>query len=195
MKRLALLILLAALPAFAQSNAISLSLLQPQFSSGSVSLDGDRVGVKMQSRTGFGAGFTHRFANDWSVTIDARQLRAPGTAQFSPSARVGTFDLKPLAALVHYNVGNVFIGAGIADVMTGDLRSSDLEAMGIGKVSLSDDVTYVIDGGFALPIRGPVGVAIEARYMPVNVKARAQSQSATLKFNALTLGAALRWKF
>lgn len=195
MKRLALVLLLAAPTALAQSNSVSLSLLQPQYSSGSVSLDGDRVGVKLQSRTGFGAGFTHRFANDWSLTVDARQLRAPGTARFTPSARLGTFNLTPITALVHYNRGNVYIGAGIADVMTGDLHSSDLDSLGVGKVSIGDDVTYVIDGGVALPIRGPVGVAIEARYMPVSVDARAQSQKATLKFNALTIGAALRWKF
>ena len=195
MKRLALLTLFAATSAFAQSNTFKVTLLQPQFSSGSVAFEGERAGISMKSRTGFGAGFTHQWMNDWSFTVDVRQLRAPGTAKFSPDARIGTFDLTPITALVHYNHGPVFIGAGVADVMTGDLHSSDLDAMGIGKVSLGDDVTYVLDGGFAFPIRGALGGAIEARYMPVSVDAKAQGQKATLKFNALTLGATLRWKF
>lgn len=189
-----LLTLLLATSAVAQSNAVSVSVFQPTFNGGAATIDGDRVGIDLKSRTGFGAGFTHT-AGSWSFTVDARQLRAPVTAGFSPRANAGTLDMTPVTALVHYNRGPLFIGAGIADVMTGNLHSSDLDAMGIRDVSVGDDVTYVIDGGFTLPLRGPVGVAIEGRYMPVSVDAQSLGRKATLKFDALTVGASLRWKF
>jgi len=192
--RLLLLTLFAASTAFAQSNSVSVSIFQPQFNGGSAVIEGERVGVDLKARTGFGAGLTHR-TGSWSFSVDARQLHAPASADFSPRANAGTLDLTPIAALVHYHRGPVFIGAGIADVMTGDLHSADLDAMGIHDVSVGDDVTYVIDGGFTLPLRGPVSVSIDGRYMPVSVDAKSSGRKATLKFDALTAGATLHWNF
>lgn len=198
MKRFIILTILAAaaIPAFAQqSNVISLSLLRPQFRAGSASLDGERFRLGFEGATDFGAGYTHRW-DAWSLTIDARNYRVPGNTDFDAGrGSVGTFDVTPIAALVHYRIGRAYAGAGVAHVITGDLRSRDLDAVGVGDISVSDAFTWAVDGGVELPVRGPLTVAIEGRYMPVRVNARAQGQKAELKFDAVTLGASLRWRF
>ena len=197
MKRLlaVLFLLLAAIPLFAQSNAISLSLLRPQFQGAGATLDGERVGIDFGSSLDFGIGYTHRWT-EWSLTLDARRFDVSGSAALPDGiTNIGTFNVRPVAAIVHYQRGRIFAGAGVAAVFTGDLHSNDLDAAGIGNVSMGDDFTYVIDAGIELPLRGAFGVAIEGRYMPVSVDATAQSQRATVTFDALTLGASLRWKF
>ena len=197
MKRLLaiLFLLFAAAPLFAQSNALSLSLLRPQFQSAGATLDGERVGIDFGSSLDFGVGYTHRWSS-WSLTLDARSFDVPGNAALEDGrTNIGSFTVRPLAAIVHYQRGRVFAGAGLAAVLTGDLRSRDLDTIGVGEVSMGNDLTYVIDAGIELPLRGAFSMAVEGRYMPVRVDATAQGQRAEVEFDAVTLGASLRWKF
>ncbi len=199
MKRIALAaLLLAAASSAAAQSSISVSIVQPQYSSQSVTSDGDRAPIDLGTRTGYGVGFAHRWQRI-SATIDVMRLTAPGTATISGiPLRVGNFDTTTLSALADVHTGrgiDPYFGAGVAWVRSSDLHSDDLDLFGIGPVSIGNDVTYVLNGGIDFPLRHALHFAVDARYMPVSVEARNANGTATVKYNALTLGAAIRWSF
>lgn len=199
MKRL-LLVLAVATTASAQSNGLTFSLVQPQFSGASASLEGERLPITLRSRSGFRLEGSHDFGRA-SFGIDVARFTAPATATFPQGTiGVGSLTLTPISATValHGNLGRVqpYIGAGAAYLMTGNLRSRDLDAAGIGAVSVGEDFTFLATTGLVVPVSNGLAFRFDARYMPVSVGARpAVPEKATVKFNAVTIGAGLRWNF
>lgn len=184
----------------AAQSAVTLSVVHPQYSSESVTAGGERSPVSLSSRTGFGLGFMHRWQR-LSTAIDVMRLSAPASAGFDSvplaAGDVRTTTFSAIAAIHGGTTGRIdpYVGAGLAWVTTGDLHSADLDRSGLGTVSVGNDLAYVLNAGLAVPIRNALAVGLDARYMPVNVDARAGGQSGRLQFNALTIAASLRWSF
>jgi opacity protein-like surface antigen len=199
MKRLLLLALFAS-SAMAQSNSVTLSIAQPRFSGESAIADGERIPVGMQSRTGFGIEAAHQFGRA-SVALAVHRSSSPVSASFdTQTMRAGSLTVTPISATfaLHRGSGRIdpYAGAGIAYVMTGNLRSRDLDTIGLGRLSVSNDVTYLVNAGAGIAISPTLRLKLDARYMPVRVKATAiDATSARLKFNSLTTSAGLQWSF
>lgn len=198
MKRL-LLILAIATTASAQTNSVTFSILQPRFSSASARIDGDSMPISFRSRSGFRLGFARSLGRA-AFDVDVARMSTPASiATPGGSFGVGTLTLTPISATVSVHGGNdrftPYIGAGAAYVMTGDLQSSDLAAQGLGRVTVDNDLTYLLNAGLGIAVTPAVSVNLDARYMPVNVAARFDDGRAQVKFNALTFGAGLRWRF
>jgi opacity protein-like surface antigen len=200
MKRLlTTLLLTSALSASAQ-NSISFSLLQPQYNSASARVDGENLPISLGGRSGFRLGYSHAVGRA-AFDVDIARLSAPASATF-PEGKfaVGTLTLTPISASVslHGNSGRFepYIGAGAAYVMTGDLRSSELAAEGVDRIGIGNDLTYLVNAGVGVAMSPAVSLTFDARYMPIGVSATVVgSPSADVKFNALTWGAGLRWRF
>ena len=202
MKRLllAITVLLIATTAFAQSNTVSVSLLRPQFSGVSASADGETIPVGFDSRTGF-AIEANRRSGHLGFGIGVSRFTAPASASLGASrVSVGSLALTPITADVafHGNGGRVdpYIGAGLAYVTTGNLRSGNLDSIGLGTISVGNDFTYSLKAGLAVNVRPNLAIKIDGRYMPVSVNATAADQTvARLRFKTLTYGAGLQWNF
>lgn len=198
MKRLLLLLCFAA-SAFAQ-NSISFTLLQPRFSGVSANSDGEAIPVGLRSKTGLGFEAAHRIGRV-SLGMSASRMTAPAsTVSGLDRMSVGSLALTPITADVafHGNGGRVdpFIGAGLAYVMTGNLRSANLDSIGLGTVAVGNDFTYNVKAGVGFVVAPRVALQVGARYMPVSVRASAANAGAArLRFNTLTYGIGISWSF
>ena len=202
MKKLLLISIatLAASAAMAQSNTITLSALQPQFSGESATTGGERIPLGLRSKVGYEIEAAHRVGRT-SFAIAAGRMSAPATAPVTGGrVGVGSMALTPITAAIALHGGSgrfdPYIGAGAAYVMTGNLRSTNLDSLGLGTVSLGNDFTYIVNAGFAVAVSPGVGLKFDARYMPVSVGALAADGSrGHVEFNTVTLAAGVQWKF
>ena len=190
MKRILLLLLLVSSSAFAQSNSITFSLLQPQFGGESAIAEGERIPVGLASRTGFAIGAERRFGR-FSAGIHASRLSSPASAE---DIRVGSLTLTPISANValHGSGRRIapYAGAGAAYVMTSNLRSDT-----IGRVDVGNDVTWLLNAGVNVRATERFSVNFDIRYMPIGVDVKANGTGGDLEFRTITTGAGLRWNF
>jgi opacity protein-like surface antigen len=197
---LATLLLAAAATASAQTNSVTFSILQPQYSSASARVEGEKMPIAFNTRSGFRLGYSHSIGRG-AFDIDVARISAPASATFPEGTfGVGTLTLTPISATVSLHGGSgrfdTYIGAGAAYVMTGDLHSDEMAAQGVDRIGIGNDLTYVVNAGAGVAMSPAVSLTLDARYMPVGVSATvAGSPQAEVKFNALTWGAGLRWRF
>ena len=192
---------LVASAAMAQSNTIALSALQPQFSGESATTDGERIPLGLRSRVGYEIEAAHRVGRT-SFALSAGRMSAPANAPVQGgSVRIGSMSLTPMIAAVALHGGSStrfdpYIGAGAAYVMTGNLRSANLDSLGIGTVSLGNDFTYAVNAGVGIAMSPGIGLKFDARYMPVSIGATAaDGSSGHVEFKTITLAAGVQWKF
>jgi outer membrane protein W len=202
MKRLLLLttILLAASTASAQTNSLTLNLFQSRFSSASAVADGERIPIGLRSRTGYGIEAAHDFGRSILAVAITRSTTPVGASFGTQPMSAGSLTVTPISATFAVHSGNArvdpYIGAGLAYVMTGNLRSNDLDTIGLGSMNVGNDLTYVINGGVSFGMSRALRLKLDARYMPVSVSATAADATrGELKFKALTIGAGLQWTF
>jgi outer membrane protein W len=191
------LLLLATAAAFGQDNSVVLRLTSSQFSGESASIEGEeRLPFSLSSNAGIGIGFAHQFSPRFSATFDVTRLRPDVKADIDGiGIDGGTLSLTPLTAIARVHGRYVYAGAGLAYVMTGDLRSNDLDLTGIGSVSVDNDLTYVLNAGVSVPAGKSLHIDFDARYIPVEVDAKTNAGRGSLKFNSLLLGVGLGWRF
>lgn len=191
------LLLLATTAAFGQDNSVVLRLASSQFSGESASIDGEAsLPFSLSSNAGYGIGFTHQFSPRFSAAFDVMRLRPDVKADIDGIAiDGGTLSLTPLTAIARVHGRYVYAGAGLAYLMTGDLRSADLDFTGIGGVSVDNDITYVLNAGVSVPAGKSLHIDFDARYFPAKVDATTTAGRGSLKFNSLLLGAGLGWRF
>ena len=200
MKKLLISAVLIATPLFAQSNSVTLSLLQPQFSNESASTQDEQIPIELQSRTGFAIEAAHQFGRT-SIGVRVARMTSPLEAEFdTTTVGAGSLTLTPISAnlMVHGRRGRFepYAGAGAAYVMTSNLHSGGLDSLGLGSVQVENDLTYVLNAGAVVAISPRFGVNFEARYMPVDVTAESDfAGNGDVKFKTLTLGAGLKWSF
>ena len=190
-------LLLAATAALAQDNSVVLRLTSSQFSGERASIVGEEsLPFSLSSNAGYGIGFTHRFSPRFSAAFDVMRLRPDvKTDVGGVGIDGGTLALTPVTAIARVHGRYVYAGAGLAYVMTGDLRSADLDSAGIGSVSVDNDLTYVLNAGVSVPAGTSLHIDFDARYFPARVDASTSAGHGNLKFNALLLGVGLGWRF
>ncbi|HYC60013.1 MAG TPA: OmpW family outer membrane protein [Thermoanaerobaculia bacterium] len=202
MKRWMLLALLLATPLHAQT-AVTLWLSSQQNNGGdSFPASLPNATTEFDDGSGYGASisrmFGARLSGELSIfrTTSGGELRASNTTL----ADLGDVELTPIMAMGRYHFRpdaplDVYLGAGAAYVMTGDLDSADLRADGLAPLELDEETAMVFGGGIIWTFSERLAVTLDARVLPLTLHARANGQSADAGIDPLIVSAGLRIRF
>ena len=119
------------------------------------STDADGTTLAFDRGRGFGASVEHVSSEHVSYELAATWLRYDGRARLDPSASAGLGSLKllPISATARWHFAprgervDPYVGAGTAYVFAKDLSSSDLDALGIGRVDVESNVCWLANAG------------------------------------------------
>jgi outer membrane protein W len=204
MRKLLLILLLGAFPSFAQSSYEVSAWVTRSDIRAENHLEGVPVEFVLRERTGIGIGSRRTFGEHWSLAVEAMQVHAGASLQ-SSGERLASLDrlrLAPLAAVAEYRFCRTcriapWLGAGAAWVLAQDLRSDDLEAMGIGRVKIEDKAAAVFAAGLDVPVASRMALALDARYLPLvlDAKIAGDPEVSTIDLDPLVLSVGLRVRF
>lgn len=194
MRRLLLpLLLLTSTTVFAQSNTLTLFATSQQNGGGS-SFTGDPgeiLTVEFDSGSGFGASWARdlrgRLSLEGAIFRTSSEVRiTDGVASLS----LGDLDLTPITAMVraHLRKGGPFdayAGAGGAYVMASD----------VDDVPVDDELTFVIGAGVTWDFSQRVGIALDARYLPLTLSGDADGENVDADMDPLLVSLGLRLRF
>lgn len=204
MKRLKwlLVVLVAALPLFAQERNTRISVFVSQVSIDEAELDDD-FDTEFEDGTGYGLAASSSFNRFLGVEAAIFSLRNESRLLFEGAApfELGRVDLVPITVGVqaHLTGGmrfDPYVGAGAAYVMANDLYSEDLDIVGIGRVEVDNEFTYYLNAGIGFDFTDRFGIAIDGRFIPYEPSTRgASGEDVELDLSPTILSAALRFRF
>lgn len=197
-----LLLFLAAAPLAAQETQITAWIGQADMQ-GENEFDG---GITTEFDDGFVMGVSvNRFVgshlsveasifdirSDSSLLLDGGTPITLGDANLTPVLFGGQFHLLGQSRFDPY------VGAGIAYVMARDLSSPDLEAGGVGRIELQDELGYYLNAGIGVQVAGGLGLVADGRYIPYETESRSTVTGIEqdLDFTPLILSLGLRFRF
>jgi len=191
------LLLLITTAAFAQDNSVVFRLASSHYSGERTSTDaGDNIPFSLSSSAGYGIGYAHQFSPSFSAAFDVMRLRPKARTDVDElRLDAGTLSLTPIMAIARVHARYAYAGAGLAYVTAGDLHSADLDSSGIGRISVDNDFTYVLNAGASIPAGKSLHIELDARYFPVSVRASTPNEKGSLKFNTLLVGVGIGWHF
>ncbi|HYK06073.1 MAG TPA: OmpW family outer membrane protein [Thermoanaerobaculia bacterium] len=203
MKQLVLLLLLLTVPLQAQTTA-TLFLSAERNSDGGAfpSDDAPDLETHFDSGSGFGVSIARRFGNVSGELALFRLSSKAGIRQGRTEVfSLGDIDLTPVTAMVRYHFGrggafDAHAGAGLAHVTIGDLESADTRAEGLEPISVESETAGVFGGGITYDFSKHIGIAADARYLPLTLRGRpADDDAIEADLNPLVLSAGLRIRF
>ena len=203
MKRLALLLLLVTVSVQAQTTATLFLSAARNSDGGAFPDDTPNLRTHFDSGSGYGASIARRFGNLSGELALFRlssegSIRQDGTAVFS----LGDIDITPVTAMLRYHLGrggafDAYAGAGIAHVTTADIESADTRAEGIDPIAVESETTGVFGAGITYDFTHRIGIAADARYLPLTLRGRptADDDAIEAELSPLVLSAGLRIRF
>lgn len=201
MKRILLLLLLAVTltsAAHAQTSATLWLSSQRNGDGGSFPIEGRNLTTTFDNGSGFGASIDHRigsFSGELAVfrLTSEGNIAENGTNVFS----LGDLELTPVTAMVRWHFGHFYAGAGAAFVTASDLDSDDIRDEGIGPVEIDRQTSAVIGAGLTYDFGQRLGVALDARYLPLSIGGRpsAGDDRIEAELDPLIISAGLRIRF
>jgi outer membrane protein W len=203
MKRLALLLLLLALPLQAQTTATFFLSAERNSDGGTFPSDEAELTTHFDSGSGFGVSVARRFGN-LSAELALFRLSSEGSIREGRTDvfSLGDVDLTPVTAMLRYHFGrggafDAYAGAGIAHVTIGDLESDDTRAEGLEPIAVESETTAVFGGGITYDFSKRIGIAVDARYLPLTLRGRPSPDDDAIEadLNPLVLSAGLRIRF
>jgi outer membrane protein W len=200
MKRFALFALTAALasPLAAQSSTLTLFVTQQQ-NSGSARIPDSDVRAEFDDPSAFGASIAHAFGSRFSGELAVFRATPNVTLRDSSGASATLGDLSlteiTLMARVHTRRDaplGFYAGAGGAAVLTGDVFNREF-----GDVELDDEYTFAIGAGATWDFTPRIGLALDARYLPLTLHGRPVGEDVEIDadLNPLLISAGLRIRF
>jgi outer membrane protein W len=204
MKRWIILAILASFPGVLQAQTVVTGWLSSQHNSGGDPFTAsDRTAtVEFDTGSGYGVSISRTFAHRWAGELSVFRLSSEGQLRTGNLTVVdlGDVELTPVMAMLQFHLRpdapfDIYIGAGAAYVLTGDLDSDDLRADGLAPLELDDVTTAVVGAGLAWTFKGRWGLAVDARYLPLTLRGRAQGQQADAGMDPLIVSAGLRVRF
>lgn len=136
-------------------------------------------------------GSVFNLRNDAALTIDPTLAIDLGTVRLTP------FMLGAQVHLAGRSRIDPYIGGGAAYVVARDLFTPDLEAGGVGRIELDNQLTYYLNAGIGFQIAGGFGIVIDGRYIPFETDSRSTvtgvEQELELQPQILSLGLRLRF--
>jgi len=197
-----LLATLTAAPLHAQT-AVTIWLSSQQNSGGdSFPASQSNATTEFESGSGYGASISRMFGARVSGELSIFRTASGGTlrANNSTLADLGDVELTPIMAMARYHFRpdaplDVYLGAGAAYVMNGDLDSADLRADGLAPLDLEEETAVVFGGGITWAFSDRLGATLDARFLPLTLRANANGQSADAGIDPLIVSAGLRIRF
>lgn len=198
------LLLFAAAPLFAQDRNIHLNVFASQ--------------ADMQGENEFESGFETEFDEGSGLGASANfgfgRLFAIEGAVFAIRSDAGLalgdqalFDLGKLNLTI-FNAGvqfhplggsrfDPYIGAGAAYVLGDDFHTPDLDAVGIGRVEIENELTYYYGAGIGFRISEGFGIVVDGRYIPYEPSSRSAATGVEqdLEISPRIFSAGIRLRF
>jgi outer membrane protein W len=199
---LLLLLVAAAVPMHAQTTATLWLSSEHNGGGGRFPSSRPNSTVNFDDGSGYGAGVERMFGAHLSGELAV--FRVTSSAELrdgnTPFVSLGDVELTPITAMLRYHFRprsafDVYVGGGAAYVRTADLDSADLRADGLAPLHLDEETTSVIGGGVLWTFSPRWGAAIDARYLPLKLHARAIGTSAAASIDPLIVSAGLRIRF
>lgn len=161
------------------------------------------VAIEFDHGAGFGIAGASRVAGPVAVEIGASFLRNAGaiTVQGQAGIDLGTLDMVPIhvAVQLHPLKGSFdpYLGVGGAYVIFQNLHSRDMDAAGIGVVTLKNKVAFRANAGFAFFASERFGIAADVAYMPLKPESEgvASGQTLDLKLDPIVVSAGIKLRF
>jgi outer membrane protein W len=158
--------------------------------------------IEFANGSGYGASISRMFGARLSGELALFRTSSEGNLRANnvDFVDLGDVELTPITAMLRYHFRpraplDVYLGAGAAYVMTGDLDSADLRADGLAPLELDEETTAVVGGGLTWSFSDRWGASLDARYLPVTLHANAAGQSGEAGIDPLILSAGLRFRF
>lgn len=197
------ILLFAALPLFAQRDT-TITIYASQ-----VEMQGENefdTGVTSEFEDGqaLGASVNFHVARIFSVEAAAFGIRSDAGLLIdgAPAVDLGSVNLTPITLGVQLHpFGRArfdpYIGAGGAYVLTDELQTPDLDAVGLGRIEVDDEATYYLNAGIGVQITEGFGIVLDGRYIPYEPTTRSSvtgiEQEIEFSPRMLSLGVRLRF--
>lgn len=196
------LLFVLAVPLAAQDRTTDLTLWMSQTDVQGTTELGD-FATDFESGDGFGASLNVFLTKRISAEFSAFRLSSDATLKLGDVAwSMGSAGMSPLSAGVQYHFAgrsriDPYIGAGAAYVLGGEMESSDLNGLGVGKVKLGDELTYYANAGIGFHILPSVALVLDGRYIPYEPGSESSLTGAEedLDLTTVVLSAGLRFRF
>jgi|SRR5687768_10596220 len=180
MKRLLMLLLVVcALPLAAQSNDATVWISRQMNDDGGRIAPDEDVETRLDDGGGFGVSVSRMFTTRISGELALFRTSSSARLVSGPTARLelGELDLTPAMAMARYHflpgrTVDVYVGGGLAHVLADDLDSADLREAGIAPVRIENRTTTAFGAGLLVSLTSRAGLALDARYIPLEVSAR-----------------------
>lgn len=199
-----LLVAALAAPAVAQDTPVDLTVWYSWLDlQGSNDFE-DGFATEFESGEGFGASTNIFFTDRFSGEIAIFKVRADAELTFDGAfpLSIGSIDLVPVSLGVQFHPAgparfDPYIGAGVAYVMADDLESDDLTNVGLGTIEIDDEVTWMANAGLGIQLTKSLGLALDARYIPVKPASTSSFTGVEqdLELTPLIVSAGLRLRF
>ena len=199
-----LAVLLFTAPTFAQSTDVSAWLTSQRNGEGGRVSDTDPEDVRFDDGVGFGVSVARRFgarlSGELAVfrTSSGAEIRNGGVVL----ADLGDVELTPITAMARFHFTgagrmDVYAGAGVAHVRVADLSSDDLDAAGLGTVAMENETSGVIGAGLGLSFTPTFALAVDVRYMPLELSGRVAGEvdEINVNMNPLLISAGVRLRY
>src|ERR1051325_2585125 len=192
MLRSALLILFAALPLAAQTNA---GIWLSRASTGTTHESGGDI--RFRDGSGYGVSIARRFGSHLGFEVAVHELRKRGSVEFAgaDALDLGRLRMRPISLAAQWHFSVAYLGGGIAYVMTDDLSSSDLDLSGIGTVAVASGYAPMANGGIDFAVGRSVAVAIDVKYIRFRADSGPPDARVRLRLDPLIASAGLRFRF
>ncbi|HJT18588.1 MAG TPA: OmpW family outer membrane protein [Thermoanaerobaculia bacterium] len=199
MRTAAVLVLaLAAAPLLAQSNDVA--AWGGTSTVGTTTLIGSDV--HFDRGTSFGVSFTHFFSHHYAAEAALFDIRHNGAIRVGgvDAIDTGRLTMTPVSLTLQWHAEHAhrfdpYAGGGIAWVRAGSLHSADLDAAGIGHVSVKSRAGFTALVGASYAITHPFAVAVEARYFGYHPASGPPDARVTLELSPIVYSFGLRWRF
>lgn len=205
------LLLLFAVPVFAQGNDVAIWGSWAQFNSQNIADPDFDVELEFEDATGFGISanwfWTDRFSTElMAIALDSDaqiNISAPGEPGVALS--LGSLDVTPIMLTAQFHLSpdgaiDPYIGVGAAYVLLGDLQPDPL--VEAPPVELEDEVTFLVNAGLQFSITPNFGIILDARYMPLQAEPEDDEEGdeeleeeEEVDLDPIIVSLGLRWRF
>jgi len=195
---LILLTTLIALPLSAQSNEVGVWGGVSRV--GSTEVTGSKI--RFDRGNAFGASFNHFWGDHLSGEVAAFSVRHDGSIDVAGTTAftTGSLRMTPLTATLQWHRARTapldfFAGGGVAFVRSSSLHSSDLDALGVGRVDIESRIGWTALGGVSYAFADSFAIAAEARYIGYRPQSGPSDARVRLNLSPVLYLAGVRWRF
>ena len=198
------LIAIVATPLAAQKTEVGVWTHAQLNKDGGRFVDGEDVTAQFDNGGSFGLSVSHLFGS--RVSGELAVFRSSSGANVKEGgatiADLGDIKLTQLTAMARYhfmpgrNV-DLYVAGGLAHVRAEDLDSDDLQSFGLAPVRIDSGTVGTIGAGVVFYVTPRIGIALDARYVPFEISARANGDDETigLDLDPLLIGTGLKIRF